>query len=178
MKAKQNGIEQAFMQCMSVLLISFLMSCLSYAESPVEVKGKPVLKLEIIHTMITNRPFIEVYETGQVICAGFERQTVTQVSKQTIADVLRALETNRLYSVTSEGIQKRIKDQQNAQSKWTTLIDGATTTLTIELKDRRHSVSCYALEMFAAEYPEIDELKRMSNCVNLVIQSFSKTFPW
>ena len=149
---------------MNIIIVVAMALSVSLRGASAEIRDNPVITLEFAYASVTNRTAIQVFASGRAVCSGIERQTITQLSKPVMAKIMHALDASNIVEVTNEKIQERL----NAQREYFHVFDSMTTTLIIDLPTCHHRVSCYALTFFATKYPNINELQRMKDLVDLI----------
>lgn len=165
---KQGGTEhtRGLARTITVVVAAVSLGCVGRAA---EAKEKPVVTLELAYVSLAHTNSIQVFASGLVVCAGFDRVATNQVASQVVTNMLNALESHNINGITSKGLEESIK----AEPEGFGVYDSVTTTLTIDLPKGRHRVSCYALDYFAVKYPKISALRRMSAVVDLITSHFS-----
>jgi len=149
-----------------------------FISSALSQDASPAIELSWTSTMRSKPMFLKIYRDGRVLWPNRTTALLGKLSPDEVARLLSDIEGTGFFSLDQETINRSIalasgrsyrrRATNQIYPPGDTIIDAATSTVTVRSAQKTNQVALFAVGQYAATYPQISELKVFQKTVFLI----------
>lgn len=155
-----------------VMLLGLSLGCGTNELAPEKkrIPARPAIELTQRSRMSFHESRYQAFVSGAVIAQVNGAELTTQIPKTQIDSLLNKLQEIGFFALSETVIRARIDEISTRTGKNLAVADYGVDSLTVRYGDKENTVSWRAIHSYVAAFPEVDELRKLDQCMQAVRQ--------